>query len=147
MFYHRDLMLNLAAARAAGGAPPGVFGPDINWGTYWCTWGCCYYCSNGYSCGLSCDLLGATGGGGGGCHPVSITQFVVAADPTAASRQLALLKAQLREALSQIDRQEEVLAQCSQPQAETLDQVAERESKLHAELAELAKRKAELGKK
>jgi hypothetical protein len=70
---------------------------------------------------------------------------VVQADQRAASDQLTVLKAQLQEALVRIEQEEQALAQITQPK--TLDQVAERESKLHAELAELAKRKAELGKK
>jgi hypothetical protein len=58
---------------------------------------------------------------------------------------LGVLKAQLQQALLQIEQQEKALAEISQPQ--TLAQVEERESKLQEELAKLEKRKKELEKK
>jgi hypothetical protein len=132
----RDLMVNLAAARAAGvGAP--------------------WY----IDCAVTCDL-GTSGVVGGGCHictrtcydtgcafsfgcgySLTIYEAAPATDTTAASQHLGALKAQLHQALADIEKQESAL----QPQ--TVAEVEEHEKKLQGELAKLDKRKKELAKK
>jgi hypothetical protein len=63
-------------------------------------------------------------------------------DAAAASEQLAMLKAHLKEALEEIERQEEVVNEQAQPQ--THAEIEELEAKMKEALAELSKRKSEL---
>jgi hypothetical protein len=63
-------------------------------------------------------------------------------DPSAAAEQLAILKAHLKEALEEIERQEEVANEQAQPQ--TRAEIEELEAKMKEALAELSKRKSEL---
>ncbi len=65
-------------------------------------------------------------------------------DPAAAAEQLAMLKAQLKEALEEVERQEKIANEQAQPQ--TVAEVDELEAKLTEALAELRKRKSELKK-
>ena len=131
----RDLMVNLAA-QEAGGAAPALFFPCYC--TYWTCGGTC-----GGTCYASCYGFSWCVGSRHGTQ--LCPQIEAAIDPAAASQQLGVLKAQLQQALLQIEQQEQALAQISEPQ--TLAQVEERESKLQEELAKLDKRKKELAKK
>ncbi len=143
----RDLMVNLAA-RAAGGAVPAYF-PCEAFSGCWCSWytcgGSCAWSYCGYFSGGCGGFSGCGISGCGGSATPGCPQFVAAIDPAAASQQLGVLKAQLQQALLQIEQQEQALAQSSQPQ--TLAQVEERERMLREELAKLDKRKKELEKK
>jgi hypothetical protein len=66
------------------------------------------------------------------------------ADAAAAAEQLAMLKAHLKEALEEIERQEEMANEQAQPQ--TRAEIEELEAKMKEALAELSKRKSELKK-
>ena len=65
-------------------------------------------------------------------------------DAAAAAEQLAMLKAHLKEALEEIERQEEIANEQAQPQ--TRAEIEELEAKMKEALAELSKRKSELKK-
>jgi hypothetical protein len=83
------------------------------------------------------------------CFRQSITapsgpQCHIGPDPTVAAEQLAMLKAHLKEALEEIERQEEVANEQAQPQ--TRAEIEELEAKMKEALAELSKRKSELKK-
>jgi hypothetical protein len=131
----RDLMVNLAAARAAGvGAPRYI--------------DCAVTCDLGVSViiGTGCHICSRTcydaSWGGGGCgYSITIYEAAPVADTTAASQHLSAIKAQLHEALADVEKQESAL----QPQ--TVAEVEEHEKKLQGELAKLDKRKKELAKK
>jgi hypothetical protein len=69
----------------------------------------------------------------------------VGGDPAWASQQLAALKAQLQQAIAQIENQENVVNESLKPQ--TVEQVEDLQGKLRDALAELDKRKSELGKR
>jgi hypothetical protein len=60
----------------------------------------------------------------------------------AVSQQMGLLKAQLQQALAEIEKQEQAIEASLQPQ--TVAQVEEKERKLQEELSKLEKRKREL---
>lgn len=76
------------------------------------------------------------------CHtfPVSFAP----GDPATAAEQLAALRAQLEKAVGEIEAQEKLLAEQSQPQ--TLEEIEELQVKLKEANAELEKRKAQLKK-
>lgn len=66
-------------------------------------------------------------------------------DPAALVEQLAAMKAQLREAIAQIENQEKVVSELAQPQS--IAEIEELQSKLKEALDELEHRKSELKKK
>lgn len=66
-------------------------------------------------------------------------------DPAAMVEQLAAMKAQLREAIAQIENQEKVVGELAQPQS--IAEIEELEAKLKGALNELEHRKSELKKK
>jgi hypothetical protein len=117
-----------------------------------CNCGCTY----GYTVGC-----GETLGGGGGnphqlmmdwCPPLTIlctwtTCLIVpiGGDPALAAEQLAALKSQLQQALTDIENQEKIVNDSLQPQ--TVAQVEELQTKLRSALADLDRRKSELEKK
>ena len=76
------------------------------------------------------------------CHtsPVSISPD----NPVSAAEQLAALRAQLTKAVAEIEAQEKLLAEQSQPQ--TLEEIEDLQVKLKEAQAELEKRKAQLKK-
>lgn len=68
-----------------------------------------------------------------------------AGDPAAMVEQLAAMKAQLREAIAQIEAQEKIVSDLAQPQSEA--EINELQDKLKDALNELERRKSELKKK
>ncbi len=145
-----------AACQAA--SPPGTFCPTATLfceGGSWTThiWTCptlttflptlfCPGISATTTTGLACP--GATEH----CFRQSITApsgLQCHTEPAVAAEQLATLKAHLKEALEEIERQEEVANEQAQPQ--TRAEIEELEAKMKEALAELSKRKSELKKK
>jgi hypothetical protein len=121
MFNVRDLMINLAARFPAAGAEPagGVCylgtGCDLN-GSYHCGYtciGCTLTCPNSQGCLFSGGCVGRSG-------PI-LTMHRVLADPAlarqyhdAAKQQVATLKEQLKEALAEVEKQEQILRDSEQ---------------------------------
>jgi hypothetical protein len=101
MFNVRELMANLQAAQAA--APQLLFRPCYGWtgGGCWICTGTCYD-----TCFASCGYLS---GGCGGVTTVTVFQAAFAADPEAQRQQLGALKEQLRQAVADIEKQEQSL--------------------------------------
>jgi|GEM_PF-3112750 len=102
MFNIRDLMVNLTAHAAGGAAQPFIFCAatcDFS-GCFVCT-GTCFdtrvgcggtYCLRSFGCGIS-----------------TVIQVAGAPDATTASQQLTALKDQLKQALAEIEKQEQAL--------------------------------------
>jgi hypothetical protein len=134
-----DLMVNLAATRAAAGAVPQIYCfAAFSGGCNVCT-GTCYDTCNG------CSYFGGSYCTRSGCDISTVYYAAAATDPAAAGRQLGAVKAQLQQALAEVEKQEQAAEASSQ--AQTLAQAEEQEKKLQAELAKLAQRKKELAKK
>jgi hypothetical protein len=108
----------------------------------------CHGCSIHYSCltgscgFFSCRLTFETVCPG--ATVVGPTPTIVP-DPTAAGNQLAALKAQLQEALADIEKQQKALEESLRPQ--TVADVEQLQEKMKEAMSELDKRKAELQKK
>jgi hypothetical protein len=85
-----------------------------------------------------CPKFSVTADTGTKCH----TGPKCRTDAAASAEQLAMLKAHLKEALEEIERQEEAANEQAQPQ--TLAEIEELEDKMKEALAELSKRKSEL---
>jgi DNA anti-recombination protein RmuC len=120
-FKVRDLMLNVAAGR-------GLDGPNtIHIDSFECGGTLRFHApwANATLVGTTCVALGE--------------------DPVVVSQQLAILKAQLKAALADVESQERIVNESLEPQ--TVEQVEELERELEKALDELARRRDELGRK
>ena len=88
-------------------------------------------------CGASILCVGGSGTAPGAVNPY-------ADDPAAAAQHLAALKAHLKQAIGEVERQEAIANEQARPQ--TVPEIEELETKMREALDELGKRKNELQK-
>jgi len=116
----KDLMINLAAGRIRGGGG--------TWQTYSAE---CGTTPTRYIAGTATSLCGVSG-------------IACGEDPVVVSQQLAILKAQLKQALAEVENEERIVNEVLEPK--TVAQVEELQNELRKALKDLDSRKAKLEK-